>query len=117
MPGFPPLPMFGPPPPPLLVIAYTLLNYLLELTLILMTACNLCSLTSILLCSVISSQLLLFSHEIIVYSLLQPMRRPDSYNDRHVMARHMAIYPNEQEVFPCHEMSLCLELCEFNASQ
>jgi zinc finger RNA-binding protein len=29
---------------------------------------------------------------------LPPMRRPDYYNDRHVMAKHTAIYPDEQEL-------------------
>ena len=29
---------------------------------------------------------------------LQPMRRPDTSDDRHVMAKHSSIYPNEAEV-------------------
>ena len=30
--------------------------------------------------------------------VLQGMRRPDSSDDRHVMAKHASIYPNEAEV-------------------
>ena len=29
---------------------------------------------------------------------MPPMRRPDTSDDRHVMAKHASIYPNEAEV-------------------
>lgn len=29
---------------------------------------------------------------------IQPMRRPDTSDDRHVMAKHATIYPTEEEV-------------------
>ena len=31
-------------------------------------------------------------------TLLQPMRRPDSSDDRHVLAKHAEIYPKEEEL-------------------
>ena len=31
-------------------------------------------------------------------SPLQPIRRPDTSDDRHVMSKHASIYPNEAEL-------------------
>lgn len=37
-------------------------------------------------------------HQIKLIIVSQGMRRPDSSDDRHVMAKHASIYPNEAEV-------------------
>ena len=44
--------------------------------------------------------LILYAYQIIeqLIIVLQGMRRPDSSDDRHVMAKHASIYPNEAEV-------------------
>ena len=40
----------------------------------------------------------------------QPMRRPDSSDDRHVMHKHQGIYPNEAEVLTLSTLSNFNEL-------
>ncbi|XP_033750021.1 zinc finger RNA-binding protein-like isoform X2 [Pecten maximus] len=46
--------------------------------------------------------------------MFQPMRRPDSSDDRHVMAKHVAIYPNEVELQAVQNI---VSLCEKSLKQ
>ena len=49
------------------------------------------------------------------------MRRPDGFNDRHLMAKHAAIYPTEQEVTvddkePCNDKWLDVDVVNVDDS-